>query len=262
MRKIQVTPNFLLQGLQGMLISAVITIPMWLIGGNVLGNAVVALLYLAPIAWSANRWGQIAGITAALTAALCFDFLFIPPFYTFAVGSLESWLVLFIFFAIAIVVVGRIQDSLSKARETTFMYELSAALANARTQDAVAHTVAQFIRQLFQASRVSVSFQRSKQVPGVMVIEPSNGGINSQPDRILPIFTSWGLSGEIQIWRGGLLDLPSGDSPLLKNFASQAADAFERTLSLELERGLHDPIPMASTNDVKLVPPPKGRGVE
>jgi len=59
-------------------------------------------------------------VSAALTAALCFDFLFISP-YTFAVGSLEGWLVLVIFLAIAIVVIGSIQDSLSKAREATFM---------------------------------------------------------------------------------------------------------------------------------------------
>ncbi len=70
-----------------------------------------------------------------------------------------GWLVLVIFFAIATVVVRRIQDSLSKAREATFMYELSSALANMRTQDAVAHTVAKYIRQLYQASQVNVTFQ-------------------------------------------------------------------------------------------------------
>jgi K+-sensing histidine kinase KdpD len=72
-------------------------------------------------------------MSAALTAALCFDFLFIPPFYTFAVGSLEGWSILVIFFAVAVVVVGWIQNSLSKAREATYLYELTSALANART---------------------------------------------------------------------------------------------------------------------------------
>ena len=110
--------------------------------------------------------------SAVVTAALCFDFLFIPPFYTFVIGSLEGWLVLVIFFAIAILVIGRIQDSLSKAREATFMYELSSALANARTQDAVAHIVARHIRQLFQASLVYVTFQQSKQAERVSASEP------------------------------------------------------------------------------------------
>ena len=226
----------LTNGLKGMLTVIAITIPMWLIGRDVLGEAVIGLLYLAPIAWSASKWGQAAGMSAALTAALCFDFLFIPPFYTFAVGTLEGWLILVIFFAVAILVVGRIEESLSKAREATFMYELSSALANVRTQDAVAHTVARYIRQLFQASRVDVTFQQSKQTPRIAVSELHNGAGKGQPDCLLPILNAWGLVGEIQIWRGEYADLPSEDSHLLQNFASQAARAFERTQSLEMEK--------------------------
>jgi K+-sensing histidine kinase KdpD len=232
MKKFKLTSNTLMSGLKGMLSVLALTIPMWLIGRNVLGEAVIGLLYLAPITWSVSRWGQAAGISAALTAALCFDFLFIPPFYTFVVGSLEGWLMLVIFFAVAILIVGRIQDSLSKAREATFMYELSSALTNVRTQDAVAHTVAQYIRQLFQASQVSVTFQQSKQAERIEVTETHNGAGKGQPDRILPILNAWGLVGEIQIWRGEFGDLPSEESHLLQNFVSQTARAFERTYSL------------------------------
>jgi K+-sensing histidine kinase KdpD len=243
MKKIKLTPNMLTNGLKGMLIVIAITIPMWLIGRNVLGEAVIGLLYLAPIAWSASKWGQASGVSAALTAALCFDFLFIPPFYTFAVGSLEGWLVLVIFFAIAIVVVGRIQDSLSKAREATFMYELSSALANVRTQDAVAHIVARYIRQLFQAFLVNVTFQQSKQSPRIAVSEPMDSAAKGQPDRVLPILNAWGLVGEIQIWRGEFADLPTEDSHLLQNFASQAARAFERTQTMEMEQKANGLLP-------------------
>jgi K+-sensing histidine kinase KdpD len=236
MKKIKLTPNMFTNGLRGMLAVVALTIPMWLIGRDVLGEAVIGLLYLAPIAWSANKWGRAAGESAALTAALCFDFLFIPPFYTFAIGSLEGWLVLVIFFAVAILVVGRIHDSLSKAREATFMYELSSALTNVRTQDAVAHTMARYIRQLFQASQVNVTFQQSKQTPRIEASETHNGAGKGRPDRILPILNAWGLVGEIQIWRGEYGDLPSEESHLFQNFVSQAARAFERTQSLEMEK--------------------------
>jgi K+-sensing histidine kinase KdpD len=248
MNKIKLTPNMLTNGLRGMLTVLAITIPMWLIGRDVLGEAVIALLYLAPIAWSASKWGQAAGVTAALAGAMCFDFLFIPPFYTFVVGSLESWLVLVIFFAIAIVVVGRIQDSLSKAHEATFMYELSSALANVRTQDAVAHIVARYIRQLFQAALVNVTFQQSKQTPRIAVSEPLDGEGKGQPDRVLPILNAWGLVGEIQIWRGEFGDLPSEDSHLLQNFVSQAARAFERTQSIEAEKSTNS---VVTNNSIK-----------
>lgn len=235
MTKIKLTPIMLTNGLRGMLAVVAMTIPMWLIGRDVLGEAVIGLLYLAPIAWSASKWSQASGVSAALTAALCFDFLFIPPFYTFAVGSLEGWLVLVIFFAIAIVVVGRIQDSLSRAREATFMYELSSALANVRSQDAVAHTVARYVQQLFQAARVNVTFQQSKQAPRIAVGEPQNEVETGKPDRVLPLLNAWGLVGEIQIWRGEFAELPAEDGHLLQNFASQAARAFERTWSMEME---------------------------
>ncbi|MEP7133915.1 MAG: DUF4118 domain-containing protein [Chloroflexota bacterium] len=227
MKKIKFSPNILVNGLRGMLVVVAITIPMWLIGRAVLGEAVIGLLYLAPIAWSASKWGQAAGMSAALTAALCFDFLFIPPFFTFAVGSLEGWLVLVIFFAIAIVVVGRIQDSLSKASEATFMYELSSILANARTQEAVAYSVARYVRRLFQANLVVVTFQQTKQSQRIAVSEPSNREEKGMPDRILPILTAWGMAGEIQIWQGEYAELPAVESHLLQNFVSQAARAFE-----------------------------------
>jgi len=247
MNKIKLTPRMLTSGLKGMLTVLAMTVPMWLIGRNVLGEAVIGLLYLAPIAWSASKWGQVAGMSAALTAALLFDFLFIPPFYTFVIGSLEGWLLLAIFLGIAILVVGRIQDSLSKAREAAFMYELSSALANARTQDAVAHTIARYIRQLFQALQVSVTFQQSKQAPRIAVSEPQDQLVDGRPDRMLPILNAWGLVGEIQIWRGAFAELPAEDSHLLQNVASQAARAFERTQSLELEQKVNDLLPKAGT---------------
>ena len=117
-------------------------------------------------------------MSAALTAALCFDFLFIPPFYTFVVGSLEGWLVLVIFLAIAIVVVGRIQESLSKAREATFMYELSSALANVRTQDAVAHTTARYI----QAAISGIASQSN--VPAIKTSSARSKSVNRRISRI------------------------------------------------------------------------------
>lgn len=229
MNKIKFFLPMLVKGLKGMLSVLTATIPMLLIGRDVLGEAVIGFLYLIPIVWSATKWDRAGGMSAALTAALCFDFLFIPPFYTFAIGSLEGWLLLIIFFAIAIVVVGRIQDSLSKAREAIFMYELSSVLANARTQDAVAHTMARYIRQLFQAAQVNVILQQSKQTPRIVVNETQGEELKGKPDRILALLNAWGLVGEIQIWQGDFANLPEEDSLLLQNLASQAARAFERT---------------------------------
>jgi len=229
------------QSILAVLAVAATTALLWLIGRNTLGEAVIALLYLVPIGWSASRWGQGPGLVAAVVAALTFDFFFIPPFYTFTVGSLEGWLVLAIFLAVAVVIVGRVQSGLSKARaserEAIFMYELSTALAGLRTQSAVAYTLARRLEEMFQASSVKVILQAEGQSPSYVASEPREGVGKGKPNRVLPILNAWGLVGEIQLWRG-YTELPPEESRLLQNFALQAAQALERTRLAEAEEHL------------------------
>ena len=238
MKRIRLSSDLIGKCLLAVLAVAVTTVPLVLVGRDSLGEAVIALLYLVPIGWCASRWGQGPGMCAALTAALMVDFFFIPPFYTFAVGRLEGWLVLVIFLGVAIVIVGRIQSVLSEARaserDAIFMYELSAALAGLRTQSAVAHILARQLQQMFQASLVKVIIHLEGQLPDIIVGEPRDGVGKGRPDRALPILNAWGLVGEIQLWRGyGIL--PPEESRLLQNFASQAAQALERTRLVEAE---------------------------
>jgi two-component system sensor histidine kinase KdpD len=217
---------------------AILTIPLLFIGRETLGEAVIALLYLVPVGWSAAQWGQGAGVCAAVTAALAFDYFFIPPFYTFAVGRLEGWLVLAIFLVVSIVVIGRIQSGLSKAKtseqEAVFMYEMSASLSGLRTQEAVAHALATNLQLMFQAELVEVGIQPgNKSTPLLVKVPPEVIG-SGIPDRILPILASPGLVGEIRIWRGNGW-LPTEGSRLLSNLASQASQALERARLAEAE---------------------------
>jgi K+-sensing histidine kinase KdpD len=241
-----VTFRYIRNSLLAVLAVLATTVPLYLIGRAVLGEAVIALVYLVPVTWSAYRWGQLPGIIAALAAALAFDFLFIPPFYTFAVERLEGWLVLAIFLGVAIVVVDRIQTSLTKAREAVFMYDLSAALCGQRTPEAVAYAVARQIQQLFQAMLVNVIFHPDKDLPGIVASEPHDGTGKGRPDRVLPIVNSWGLVGEIQIWRGLYTELPPEDGRLFQNFELQTARAFERTYQVEAEKHVGDTLSKAS----------------
>jgi K+-sensing histidine kinase KdpD len=244
--RLSLTLRYLRNSLLAVLTVAAATIPLFLIGRDTLGEAVIALIYLVPVTWSANRWGQLPGISAALTAALAFDFLFIPPFYTFAVARLEGWLVLAIFLGVAVVVVERIQASLSQAREAVYMYEMSAAIANQRTPEAVAYSVARQIQQLFQASLVNVIFHPDPHSPSIAVSEPSDGLGKGKPDRVLAIVNAWGLVGEIQIWAGLYSELPSEESRLFQNFAQQTARAFERTHPIVSEKHVKGTLSKAS----------------
>jgi two-component system sensor histidine kinase KdpD len=235
------TPELISNCLLAILTIVVTTIPLKLIGRDTLGEAVIALLYLIPVGWSAARWGQAPGICAAVAAALTFDFFFIPPFNTFAVGSLEGWLVLAIFLVVAIVVVGRIQSGLTKARiserDAVFMYELGTALAGLRSQEAVIHGLARHLQQTFLASLVEVSIQPGSQWSSMVAKAPLDVVPNEKPDRVLPILASPGLVGEIRLWRGNGW-LPQEDSRLLQNFATQAALALERARLAEVEAGM------------------------
>jgi K+-sensing histidine kinase KdpD len=228
MKKLHFSSKLILESVRAVLLILATTALMLLIGRDTLGEAVIALLYLVPIAWSANRWGQQASISAALVAALAFDFFFIPPFYTFAVARLEGWLVLAIFLAVAIVVVGRIQASLSTAHEAVMMYDLSDALTGMRTQDAVAHIAARQLQQFFLASLVKIIYRPEKNAPDIVICEPRDAIQTGKPDRQLPILNIWGLIGEIQIWGSEDIALPANDSRLYKNFAVQVGKAFER----------------------------------
>jgi K+-sensing histidine kinase KdpD len=239
--------RYLRNSLLAVLTVVAVTIPMVLIGRAALGEAVIALVYLVPVAWSANRWGQLPGISAALAAALAFDFLFTMPFHTFVVDRLEDWLILVFFLGVASVVVERIQASLTKAREAVFMYEMSAALCGQRTPEAVAYAVAKQIQQLFQAMLVNVVFYPDKNLPGFIIREPDGGMGRGRPDRVLPIVNSWGLVGEIQIWRGLYSELPSEDGRLFQNFALQAARAFERTYQFESEKPVRGTLTSTAT---------------
>jgi len=216
----------------------VLTIILKLIGRDTLGEAVIALLYLVPVGWSAAQWGQGAGVCAAVSAALAFDYFFIPPFYTFAVGRLEGWLVLAIFLVVSIVVIGRIQSGLSKARtserEAHFMYEMSAALAGLRTQEAVVHALAMNLQLMFLAELVEVGLHPGNKPEPLLVKVPPAVNRSGVPDRILPILASPGMVGEIRIWRGNGW-LPAEGSRLLNNLASQASQALERARLAEAE---------------------------
>jgi K+-sensing histidine kinase KdpD len=227
---IYITTPLIVNILLSLLSVSVTTLILFFIGRDTLGEAVIALLYLVPVAWSANRWGKWPGVLAALAAALAFDFLFIPPFYTFAVARLEGWLVLGIFLGVAIVVIGRIQDSLTKAHEAVFLYELTSSLLGQHTPEAVAHIAASQLQQLFQAALVKVLFQPGKNTPSVLASEPTNRTGIGRPDCILPLLNPRGLVGEIQIWGTVHLELPPADSRFMQAFASQIAQALNRTL--------------------------------
>ena len=206
---------------------------------ELIGEGVIAMVFLLSVAWCAYRWGLGAGMSAALSAALMFDFLFIPPFYTFTIARPEGILSLVIFFVVTIVVVERIQATLSKAyaseQEAVLMYEFTTLLAGLRSLDAITRRVAQFIRQRFMVESVVVFIQPKGYANHFSAQEPQDKTMKTKADFVLPLLNSWGLIGEVQIWHGAEIELPSPESRLIRSIALQIGLAIERVQITEFE---------------------------
>ena len=235
---IHISPARVAHALVSVAVVFALTVVMLLIGSKSLGEGVIAILYLVPIGWCTVRWGQLAGVSAALTAALSFDYLFIPPYGTFNIGSLEGWLLLFLFIAMAILVVGRIHSILTeeqkRERNATFLYEMVAAIANQPTREGIAQAIANQIQQKYLAEAVKVHLTGDGGTQP-FTARTNNGQAfapHGRPGRVLAIFSGPALIGEIDIWQG-IISLPSEDDLMLQTMLRQTAAALDRVRMAE-----------------------------
>ena len=81
-------------------IGAVTALNAFLVG--VIGYWAVSIPYLAAISLLALALERKPVLLAALLSALCWDFLFIPPHYTFVIAKTEDYLMLGLYFLVAI----------------------------------------------------------------------------------------------------------------------------------------------------------------
>ena len=116
----------------------------------------VVMLYLLAIVLVSLRWGLWPSLAAAVLSVLLLDFVFIPPFHTFAVSDVGHVTTFAVMFFVALVISGltkRIRDQGEAARErelrTASLYSLSGALARAKTSADVAAVGAQHVHDVF-----------------------------------------------------------------------------------------------------------------
>ncbi len=230
-------PEHILQVFLSVGIVFALTIVMRMIGSETLGEGVIAILYLAPIGYCTARWGKLPGVSAALTAALSFDFLFIPPYGTFTIGRPEGWLLWLLFSATAILVVGRIQALVQaeqeRERKATLLYEVVAAMINQTTREGIARAVANQIQQEFLAKYVQVHLTGSWGFRPFTAYAGDRNTAASQgkPERTYPIESGSIQVGGIDIWQGPIA-LPAGTDPMLQTMLHQTAVALDRVCAM------------------------------
>ena len=109
---------------------ALVTSVLLLLRGT-LGKAHIALAYLLVVLGGSAAGGGLLGVALSVTAFLCFNYLFLPPYSTFVIGDPLDWLVLVAFLVTGVVaaqLLSRAQQRAELARRRTEEVERLASL--------------------------------------------------------------------------------------------------------------------------------------
>lgn len=118
----------------------------------------VGLVQLLAVILLSLRVGRWPVLLAGLLGALSWNFLFIPPRFTFAIDRIEDGLLFLTYFVVALVagqltarLRARVADEHARERRSSALFELTRALAETRTLDAGAMAALRQIDTLFSA---------------------------------------------------------------------------------------------------------------
>src|SRR3984893_13713477 len=122
------------------------------------GYWAVALFYLLAVVLTATRLRRWPTLFLAALSALLWDFLFIPPRFTFYISQLHDFMMFGAYFVIA-PVIGRLATHLREREQSdrrreeraTALYRLTRALAASRNLDEALPKVLALIKQTFEA---------------------------------------------------------------------------------------------------------------
>ena len=129
------------------------------------------MVYLLGVTWIAFRYGRRMSMIASLLSVLCFDFFFVPPYYTFAVADLEY----IITFAIMLVVGFTIAQLTGQLRRQTIamrlredrtqtLYALSRDLSKSSYPDELFKIAVRHIEEFFKCRAVVFTPDANKQL--------------------------------------------------------------------------------------------------
>ncbi len=122
-----------------------------------------SLLYLPVVIACAIRFGFGPAVLGAALSFLCWNFFFLPPFYTFVVADPKDWISLFVFLLAAVTTAqlaarARIQTQQSEAREAEIatLFQASEAISREVRADGLLAALARQLQTLSGASRCLV----------------------------------------------------------------------------------------------------------
>jgi two-component system, OmpR family, sensor histidine kinase KdpD len=121
----------------------------------------LVMLYLLGVTATGLRFGRGPSVLAAVLNVAAFDFFFVPPRYTFAVGDAQYLITFAVMLTIALVIATlmanvRQQTRVAGARErrTALLYGMSRELTAARGSAQMARTAVKHVAEVFQCRAV------------------------------------------------------------------------------------------------------------
>jgi two-component system sensor histidine kinase KdpD len=130
---------------------------------SALDDAHVALIYLLIVLGGSSRGGRAIGLSLSAVAFLCFNFFFLPPYYTLIISEPLDWLVLVVFLitaTIAAQLLARAQSEAGAAQrravEIDRLSSLGAETLNAGRADEALAAIAEVIRTTLEVARCEI----------------------------------------------------------------------------------------------------------
>ena len=228
-----------------------------------IGVGALDLIYLLPVIVAASRYGLRPGLVAGLTAALAYNFCFLPPVGTFTIADPQSLLTMFVLLGVAAFtshLAGRLRAraavGVRGAQENAALAAFAQALARVSDAESTAQVICDEVARLLDVNAVVLAESDGLAVvasrPAAVSLgpvdraaadwtqargEPAGAGtatLNAADWQFHPLGTSLGVLAVLGIARSDGGDpVGPGRAVLLATLVGQAALAHER---IRLER--------------------------
>lgn len=187
-----------------------------------------AMVLLLAVVIAATRLGRGPALLASLTSVAAFNFLFVPPYYTFAVADLRHVFTFGVMFGVGLLVTQltqriREQAAAASARErrTAALYAMTREFAHATDPEAIANAAARSAGEQLEARTTWSNGQ-----------DAARGGALQ-----VPLAGTRGTLGVLRVDLGAR-ELTDEERAFLDTLASTTTLALERaTLAVDNERG-------------------------
>lgn len=149
------------------------TVMGWIAHGLSLAEANIVMIFLAGVALIATRLGRGPAIAAAVVSVLVFDFCFVPPYFTFAVGDTEYVITFAVMLGIGLLISSlasrqrsQLQASQRQERRTSQLFRMTRQLSELSGTEFLIRTAGRQLIEIFGGE--AVVFVRESERPVVL----------------------------------------------------------------------------------------------